>query len=171
MAIERIEIAPARQLQMLCAVRRLWLFLKFWLPPLLWMVAIFLVSADQQSVNRSSRILEPVLRWLFPAISEAALWTCVLVARKCAHLTEYAFCAILVWRALRQHTRHDRRPWSWTTARWSLLIVFAYACTDELHQCFVPGRQGAIQDVLLDTLGGAFGLLLLWRAGKLSKQW
>jgi len=152
-------------------MRCLGLFIKYWLPPLLWMSAIFLVSSDQDSVGRSSRILEPLVRWLFPTMSEAGVDTCVLVARKCAHVTEYALCAILVWRALRRHTRHDRRPWNWHEAKWALAIIFAYACTDELHQCLVPGRQGAFLDVLLDTLGGAFGLLMLWRAGKLSKRW
>jgi len=152
-------------------VRRLWLFIKFWLPPLLWMSLIFLGSADRASVNRSSRILEPFFRWLFPEMSDAGIGTCILFARKCAHLTEYAFFAILIWRALRQHTRHDRRPWSWREPKWALLTVFAYACLDELHQCFVPGRQGAVQDVLLDTLGGAFALVMLWRVGKLSKRW
>lgn len=156
---------------MLCAVRRLWLFIKFWLPPLLWMSLIFIGSADGGSVARSSRIIEPFLRWLFPAMSAEAVGTCVLLARKCAHLAEYGFCAILLWRALRQYTSKDTRPWNWREAKWVLIMIFAYACTDEIHQCFVPGRGGAFHDVLLDTLGGALGLFVLWRAGKLSKRW
>jgi VanZ family protein len=156
---------------MLCAVRRVWLFIKYWLPPLLWMSLIFIGSADSGSVNRSSRILEPFLRWLFPAMSAEALGHCVLAARKCAHLVEYACCAILLWRARRQHTSKDTRPWNPREARWALIVVFAYACTDELHQSFVPGRQGAVHDVLLDTLGGALGLLAVWCAGRWSKKW
>lgn len=156
---------------MLCAVRRFRVFLKFWLPPLLWMSLIFLGSADTSSVARSSRLIGPLLHWLFPSLSPEALDTWVLIARKCAHLTEYAFCAILLWRAKRQFTSKDTRPWDWREARWVLVVVFLYACTDEIHQNFVPGRQGAAFDVVLDTLGGAFGLLALWRAGKLSKKW
>jgi VanZ family protein len=156
---------------MLCAVRRLWLFIKFWLPPLLWMSLIFIGSADSGSVNRSSRIIEPLVHWLFPTMSAEGLRMCVLVGRKCAHLAEYGLCAILVWRALRQHTRKDTRPWNWREPKWALVIIFAYACTDEIHQIFVPGRGAAFHDVLLDTLGGALGLFVLWRAGKLSKRW
>jgi len=152
-------------------VRRLWLFIKFWLPPLLWMSLIFIGSADGASVARSSRIIEPFLRWLFPAMSAEAVGTCVLLARKCAHLAEYGFCAILLWRALRQYTSKDTRPWNWREAKWVLVMIFAYACTDEIHQSFVPGRGGAFHDVLLDTLGGALGLFVLWRAGKISKRW
>ena len=156
---------------MLSRVRRLWLFIKFWLPPLLWMSLIFIGSADSGSVNRSSRIIGPLVHWIFPDLSPEAIGTCVLVVRKCAHLAEYAFCAILLWRALRQFTREDTRPWNWREAGWTLVMVFAYACTDEIHQSFVPGRGAAFHDVLLDTLGGALGLLVLWRAGKLSKRW
>jgi VanZ family protein len=169
--MKQLSLPQRTILQMVCAVRRLWLYIKYWLPPLLWMSLIFLGSADRASVNRSSRILEPLFRWLFPEMSDAGIGTCILIVRKCAHLTEYAFFAILIWRALRQPPRGDHRPWSWREPKWALLIVFAYACLDELHQTFVPGRQGAIQDVLLDTLGGAFGLVLLWRMGKLFKRW
>lgn len=156
---------------MLSTVRRLWIFIKFWLPPLLWMSLIFIGSADSGSVNRSSRIIGPVVRWLFPAMSDAGVGTCVLIVRKGAHITEYALFAILMWRALRQHTRDDRRPWSWREPKLALICVFAYACLDEIHQLYVPGRGPSFHDVLLDTLGGALGLLLLWRAGKCAKRW
>jgi len=35
----------------------------------------------------------------------------------------------------------------------TLLIVIAYAITDELHQLFVLGRHTAISDVLIDSIG------------------
>ena len=144
MAIETIKIACPAQTRMLCAVRRFWLFLKYWLPPLLWMSLIFLGSSDRGSVNRSSRIIQPILHWLFPEMSDAAIGTCVFLVRKAAHIAEYSFCAILLWRALRQHTRHDRRPWTWREPRCALVITFLYACTDELHQLFVPSRGPSI---------------------------
>jgi len=156
---------------MLNAVRRLWLFIKYWLPPLLWMSAIFLVSADQASVNRSSRLIGPFVRWLFPDISEEALGGIVFAVRKLAHVTEYSFCAILLWRALRQHTRRDTRPWIAKHAWLAWGIATAYAVTDEWHQCFVPERQGAVGDVLLDSAGAALGLLAVWMAGRWSKLW
>ena len=156
---------------MLCAVRRLTLFLKFWLPPLLWMSVIFFVSADSASVNRSSRLLGPLFRWLFPDFSEDAIGLCVLAVRKLAHVTEYAFCAILLWRALRQYTAADRRPWIPRHAWVAFAICVAYAITDEFHQRFVPGRGPALTDVFLDSLGAAAGLLAVWLAGRWSKLW
>ena len=42
----------------------------------------------------------------------------------------------------------------------STLLCLMYAITDELHQIFVPGRVASIWDVLIDTMGAAFGVLL-----------
>lgn len=39
----------------------------------------------------------------------------------------------------------------------SILLSFLYACTDELHQIFVPGRSAQFRDILIDTLGASFG--------------
>ena len=43
----------------------------------------------------------------------------------------------------------------------AILASTLYACTDELHQLFVPGRTGQIFDVFVDTLGATFGCLLV----------
>ena len=36
-----------------------------------------------------------------------------------------------------------------------------YAATDEFHQLFVPERTSLVSDVMIDTAGGAVGLLAL----------
>lgn len=43
----------------------------------------------------------------------------------------------------------------------AILASALYACTDEFHQLFVPGRTGQIFDVFVDTLGATFGCLLV----------
>ena len=91
--------------------------------------------------------------------------------RKCAHLAEYAVLALLLWRALRKPPEPDAPPWRWSEAGLVLALVALYAASDEFHQTFVPSRQGCVRDVLLDTAGGAFGLLCLWAAGRLRKRW
>jgi VanZ family protein len=152
-------------------VRRIVHFARYWLPPLLWMGMIFFASTDAGSFNHSSRIIGPIVRWFFPHIDSETLNNVVLGVRKLAHLTEYAFCAILLWRALRQYKAHDRRPWSWREARTALIIVVLYAISDEIHQCFVPGRQGAVLDVLLDSVGGLLGLAAIWAASTRVGRW
>ena len=94
----------------------------------------------------------------------------VLLVRKCAHLTEYAVFALLLWRALRKPVKNDPRPWSWHKARLALLIVALYAASDEFHQSFVPTRTALVSDVFVDTAGGAAGLLALWIIGRWRKH-
>jgi VanZ family protein len=161
----------SREPGLLCAVSKLRLFLKYWLVILLWFALIFLASSDTQSSGRSSRIVRPIVLWLFPQASPQTVEKVVLGVRKCAHLTEYAVLALLFWRAFRQPVKRDSRPWSWAEARNACLGVVLYAATDELHQWFVPSRQASLLDVLIDSSGGALGLLALWAWGRWRKWW
>ena len=84
--------------------------------------------------------------------------------RKIAHFSEYACMGILVYVLWSQWMKHGR--WLYLlTAVWGFLS----AAGDEFHQYFVPGRYASIADVLLDTCGGAAGMLFcicaaaLWR--------
>ena len=137
---------------------------KHWLPVFLWMGVIFLMSTDLGSATHTSRIIEPLLRWLNPQISPEAIGRAHFLVRKTGHLTEYAILALLVLRALRK-SQPDR--WSthlWRAAGCALLITAAYASTDEWHQSFVPGRTASPVDVLIDGSGGFLALTLsvLW---------
>jgi VanZ family protein len=143
-------------------VRKFYSFLKFWLPVLFWMSVIFTASSDSKSFEHSSRLIAPLLRWLFPKISENTVHLIVFLARKCAHVVEYAIFALLLWRALHKPVKNDPHPWNWAKAGLALLIVFFYAASDEIHQIFVPTRTPRIHDVVIDTLGGAAALLALW---------
>lgn len=134
------------------------------------MLLIFSASADANSLQHSSRILVPLLHWLFPGMDLRHIEAIHYAVRKCAHLTEYAVFALLLWRAIRRPRRHDPRPWRWDEAGLALALVFLYAASDELHQVFVPERTGQVSDVLIDTSGGVIGLLLLWAAGWLFKR-
>ena len=109
----------------------------------------------------ASRLLSvwlPVVAWaaLIFALSSipglnSGLGTWDLVLRKCAHVTEYAILGALLLRALGSEL---------AAAAWGI----AYAVTDEIHQHFVPGRQGAPMDVAIDALGVVVGVAILRRA-------
>jgi VanZ family protein len=146
-------------------------FLMYWLPLVLWMLVIFGGSGDSSSFQHSSRIIGPLVHWLFPALPDEKIRNVVVAVRKCAHLTEYAVLAWLFWRARRQPLPHDARPWRWPDVAWALLFCAVYAATDEVHQTFVPNRQGAVSDVFLDSLGAAAGLLGHWLLGRWRKRW
>ncbi|MBO4878620.1 MAG: VanZ family protein [Ruminococcus sp.] len=76
------------------------------------------------------------------------------IVRKLAHCTIFAalgFCASC--------TVGERRIFSRISGG-VLLFCFLYACSDELHQRFVPGRSGEFRDVMIDTSGSLIGILL-----------
>ena len=135
-------------------------FFKYWLPPIVWMVLIFSASSDAHSYEHSSRIIEPLLRWLFPQMPQARVELIHHIFRKCCHLGEYAVLALLLWRALNRSK--NLPPWSWPRIQGTMLLVCLYAATDEFHQSFVPTRTSLVSDVFIDTAGGAIGLLVFW---------
>jgi len=94
-------------------VLKLRAFLKYWLPALIWMALIFSASSDANSFAHSSRIIGPLLHWLFPQMPDDTMYLIVLLVRKCAHLTEYAVFALLLWRALRKPVKNAPRPPAW----------------------------------------------------------
>jgi VanZ family protein len=140
---------------------KLHVLLRYWLPVLIWMALIFTASSDSRSYQHSSFFVEPLLHWLFPHMAQTNVDKIHHVIRKCAHLTEYAILALLLWRAL--HLSKNQLPaWSWPKVGGTLLLVCLYAATDELHQSFVPTRTPLVSDVFIDTAGGTIGLLALW---------
>lgn len=139
-------------------------FIRYWLPVILWMLLIFSASTDLLSSQRTSRFIEPFLRWLIPGIADTTVRQVQFAVRKMAHLTEYAVLAALVWRALRKPVDDDPRPWSWRVAAQTVFVCFLYAASDELHQSFVLSRFASPWDVFIDTVGAATGVGILWKS-------
>ena len=129
---------------------------------MLWAALIFFASSDAGSSNHTSRFLRPLLLWLNPGLSDAALDTAIYAIRKASHVTEYAVLTALLWRAMRGRQPGRALAWDWRLAARVFGLVVAYAASDEVHQLFVPTREGRIRDVLYDSVGAAVALLLLW---------
>jgi len=105
-----------------------------WLPVLLMMLIIFLLSARPPSEL-------PNFDWADR------------IVKKGGHMTGYALLALSFWRAL----GFRRKKW-WLA--WGFAVL--YAVTDEFHQSFVPGRFPSIWDVLVfDNLGAFISLWLM----------
>lgn len=116
-----------------------------WLPVLLWAAVIFAFSSLPQGIT--------------PSLEGEAL---DFLAKKAAHVFEYAVLSLLLYRALRAH---GRSGW------WCVLGVGLYALSDELHQSFVPGRGAAFRDVFIDlATAGAMVLLLNYHRGRPRAQ-
>lgn len=134
------------------------LFLKYWLPLLVWLGVIFVGSTSVMSAEHTSRYIVPFLLWLKPGMSPHAIWTILVVARKCAHVTEYAVLALLLWRALRSVPTLSPKTFMVFAA--VLLGCALFAASDEFHQMFVKSRTPSVRDVLLDVGGAFLGLLI-----------
>src|SRR5438552_2325179 len=65
-------------------------FLKYWLPLLIWLGIIFVDSTDLMSAEHTSRFIVPILLWLKPGMAPETLRSIHFAIRKCAHLTERA---------------------------------------------------------------------------------
>ncbi len=124
------------------------------------MAFISFASTGNFSAGNTSRIIGPLVLWLFPDTSPETLLTIHGITRKIAHLTEYALLGILAARAFRGSSREGLRE-RWFLA--SLVLVIVYALLDEYHQAFVPSRTGTIYDSLIDIAGGFAALLLVRR--------
>ena len=75
--------------------------------------------------------------------------------RKAAHMTEYGILSILFYIWLGK--------WQFGVRKRGLLAIVLsvlYACSDEFHQLFVPGRAGMVRDVLIDSAGAILGILV-----------
>lgn len=83
----------------------------------------------------------------------------VWVIRKIAHMTLYAILAFCA--ACSQIKPSFKKV---------LLFCACYACTDEFHQLFIPGRSGEIRDVCIDSLGACIGFLLFTGIKKTVKS-
>jgi VanZ family protein len=146
-------------------------YLKYWLPVMVWAAVIFSASTDALSSPRTSRIIGPILLWLNPDISPETIERVQWVARKTAHVLEYAILGVLLWIALRKPRWKELRSWQWRPAAWSLAWSFLYALSDEGHQLFVASREASVRDVFLDTAGAALGLCFLWMWGRWRRAW
>jgi len=120
-----------------------------WIPILAWMMVIFWFSsrnADESGLQ-SGIILNFLLGLGIPKVWIDTPWF-VFFIRKLAHFTEFFILGSAI----------SRLKWA---VGWAVLLILAYAISDEFHQYFVPGRQASWVDVLIDTVGGILGLSML----------
>ena len=126
------------------------------------MITIFMFSNDNDvSSNKKSdgfiiRASEFILnRKLTDKEKEFYIDKYVVVVRKTAHFTIYFLLGLFFCSFLKEFDLNNKKLILYT-----VIFVFLYACSDEIHQLFISGRSGEILDVLIDTLGGFTSSLL-----------
>lgn len=128
----------------------------WWCATLGLMIGIFIFSS-QPSVKSSAlsgeiveKVVKPILHLLHMKYHEFYH----TLVRKTAHFTFYGLLGISAFNLLQSYQiRKTLFP--------SLVICFLYACSDEYHQTFVPGRSGQFSDVCIDLAGSLFAILTM----------
>ncbi len=110
-------------------------WLRAWLPAVLWMSGIFILSAQSS----------------LPSLETS--WR-DLILKKTGHFVGFG---ILTWLYIRALGFHGA-PLGWRM--WLALGMTAlYGASDEFHQSFVPGRNPALTDWMIDMAGSLVAAL------------
>ena len=138
--------------------------LKAWIAAILWLIVIAIESSAMLSANNTSRILYPLLHYLF-GLDWMRFDHWHFYIRKAGHVVGYGILSILLFRAWRL-TLPAMSNVNWTP-RWANIAILGTALVaslDEWHQSFIPSRSGTVRDVVLDTCAGiaAQVLIFLW---------
>jgi len=135
--------------------------LKAWIAAILWLIVIAIESTNLASSNNTSRILYPLLHFLF-GLTYPRFEHWHFFIRKGGHVFGYGMLSILLFRAWRE-TLPSLANLKWTS-RWAILAVLGTALVaslDEWHQSYLPSRTGTPWDVLLDTCAAVAAQVLV----------
>lgn len=131
---------------------------------LIWMSTIFYFSSEiaVDSSETSSRFILPLVKFFRPNLTGTALYNTVeslqFIVRKLAHFVLYTIGGILLYN---MYSSLGVKEKMYKVILPFLTGVF-YAMTDEIHQFFVEGRSCEIRDVLIDSLGIALGICIIY---------
>ena len=132
----------------------------FLIPILIWMVVVFFLSNEpaDTSENTSMGVTEEIVNIFAGSNVQAEEKQQIIekldpIVRKMAHFVEYAVGGFFIVLYTNTYNLENKRK-----ILYAICFGAMYACTDEFHQYFVPGRGMMITDVLLDTCGVATGV-------------
>lgn len=137
----------------------------YWGLLIVWMIVICLMSNQPASISdsQSGGVINALsnlginMNGIFGNLTN-------FVVRKCAHFVEYMILALFAFNVLNLYFSIKE------VVLITIVFTFLYACSDEIHQLFVQGREGAIRDVIIDTCGGITLVLIeLWKGHLFNK--
>lgn len=135
-----------------------------------WMMVIFVMS--NQPGNVSFDISGSFIEMLKNVPIVGSLLNDILVSnsaqfiiRKGAHMFSYLTLAVLCFMVIYEVKKSSKKA-----TYISFLISFLYACSDEFHQLFIPGRGAQFKDVMIDCVGAFIGLMIVNAIVKISEN-
>ncbi len=78
------------------------------------------------------------------------------IIRKLAHFTMYTLVGMFIMSFISTYKIHLKYKFLI-----SILVGLIYSITDEIHQSFVPGRSPSPIDIMIDTSGVIFGIMII----------
>jgi VanZ family protein len=145
------EASPAKQ-------NGKWRLFSAWFPVLFCALVIALESQTWFGADNTSGPLRVAWEFVFGPVSNRKWGAIHHMIRKTGHFTGYGLLSLSWLRAFRlalQRPSFSPRFWLKPHAL-AMLGTFLIACSDELHQAFLPNRTGRFQDVLIDCSGALF---------------
>ncbi|MBR2786198.1 MAG: VanZ family protein [Clostridia bacterium] len=128
----------------------------------------FSSQKSEKSSETSGRVIErivetnPKTKNLSKAEKEKKKIELIGPVRKTAHFTVYTMLGTLLYLCAKTFEGKEKNK-----ILISIILACLYACTDEIHQLFVSGRSGEIRDVLIDTTGATFGIVIVYVISKI----
>ena len=112
----------------------------YWVPTLAWMGLIFYFSSRMR-------------------VQVSDVFAVQFLIFKTLHVIEYGTLYTLTYRSLKNTTLIE----GWQVRYHAFMIALLYGMSDEIHQVFVPTREGHIRDVIIDGLGITIAFFYLWK--------
>ena len=147
--------------------------IRAFLPAAAWYAVIFAFSA--QTGEESGELSGAIVHGSVGLMGELgalfrtdwdALQLLSLLVRKGAHMGVFFILTGLLFLGFRK---------LWTDRKacmtWAMGLCAVLAALDEFHQLFVPGRDGKLSDVLIDTCGAVCFLLFSLALSSLRRAW
>jgi VanZ family protein len=121
---------------------------RYWAPPILWALAIMVMSGDFGASPNTYHIFEWVLK-TFTNLTPKTIEAIHMRFRQSLHVICYGILSVLWFRSL-VATIPERRRVSLILA---LVLTLGVSLIDEGHQYLVASRTGSLRDVGLDMAG------------------
>ncbi|GAA0176788.1 VanZ family protein [Clostridium sediminicola] len=128
-----------------------------WLMVILWMALIFTFSHQPGNISdKNSKLVIYLFDMLGLDLNGLLGEVSNFIVRKLAHFTEYFILYMFLIRAM------NYKNFKIENIFIAVIYVFLYAASDEIHQAFVPNRGPAIRDVIIDTSGAIFAMIIYY---------
>jgi VanZ family protein len=143
----------------------------YFLPSIIVMIVIFVMSNDPVSGEKSSKLIELLYKLINFFINydfnEYYQNLGSFIIRKIAHISEYMILTLTYYLAI---SKNNFKNYTFRQIYfYSGLFAVLYSISDEYHQTFVKGRVGTYEDVLIDSIGIFLGYFIIKIINKLWK--